>query len=414
VPTGGGWERADKRLVIPVHANVALDYGWEGEVTLGGGAGHDPAAMFTNGAVYGGQSWTWRAESGDWRHFLFEMAEPAAGTYLLTRTTWQDPVPGWADIDTRLWGPAPDRYSTEDPDYFGPHSMQKIGQSPFLHLGRGNYAFQTSSGAGEDWVVAPAGAGLHEVTLHNVRSSGRQFEMPFETRVGGLVVEPARIEITGNACRAVRVTSQVELPDIALASAGLSVPESLKDLPISQTGSVDQSYKHNIRLGEAVQVFNVTVTGKPGDDLDLYMLFDRNGDGQFDRASEQIAVANGPGGTETIALGAQPRGAYQAWIHGSTVAAGTSTFDLDVRTIGGDDLHLEYVPGTIPAGRPYAFEVCVRDVDLNQAPPTAEGVVTLGPAGAPALLSLPVQWTARPPDLYLPALLKEGVLGEGW
>lgn len=415
IATGGGWELPGRRLVIPVNASVAARYDWRAALTLGGPESADPDALYDNGSVYGTQSWTWRAESGDWRHFFVEMAEPDAGTMLVTRTTWEDSKPGQADIDTRIWGPAEDTFTTDDPDFFGPHGMTRIGQSPWLHGGRGNYAFQTSSGGNDDWVSAPAGAGLHEVTLHNVRSSGTQFQMPFEVTVGALKVEPAVIRIAGNACRAVRLTTGMDLPRFEAFSAGLSVPSLVTGLAISQTPSVAAGHAtHDIRVDSPPRLFEVTATGRPDDDIDLYVLYDRDGDGVFNQQTEVVGTANGPGSTETIALPAgQPAGRYQAWVHGSAVAGGDGTFDLRVRVIAGDQVHLANLPAEVKGGQGYTFDVCVRGVDLAAAPAVQEGIVAFGPGGAPGLVQLAVEWV-REPDRWralLPALLAGWEIG---
>jgi len=413
VAIGGGWEmQSVKRVVIPVNANVAAAYDWTGGVTLGGEAGDDRAALYNNGAVYGGQAWTWRAESGDWRHFFFDMARPQPGTYLVARTRWQDPnKAGLSDIDTRIWGPTMDDFSRENPDWFGPHSMTKIAESPFLHVGSGRYAFNTSTGGNDDWVVAPAGEGLHEVTLHNVRSSGTLYEMPFETAIGSLRVEPSPIQITGNHCRTANLTSGIDLPGVKFVGAGLSVPTTRKDVPISQTNQAG-AYKEDVRLDQPARYFEVAITGRPTDDLDLFIVFDRDGDGQFNAQTETIAVANGPQASERIQLRTeQPAGRYQVWVQGASVAGGTSTFDLDIRALSGDNVRVVNPPSEIQGGRTYPLEVCVSGVDLATAPAEQAGAVILGPAGAPTMLVLPVRWGARsaPRGLFLPALLASGM-----
>lgn len=410
VAAGGGWELPDRRLVIPVNANLARDYDWQGAVTLGGPAADDRDAPYNNGAVYGGQSWLWRAESGDWRHFLFEMAEPPAGTHLVTRTTWEDPAPGQADIDTRLWGPLPDAYSQANPDWFGPHSMAKIGQSPFLHLGRGNYAFHSSSGGNEDWVLAPAGAGLHEVSLHNVRSSGLQFEMPFTTTLAALRVDPSPIALSGNACRDLSLSSGLALEGLTVQAAGLGRPEQFRALPITQTQAINMGHRQDLRLESPAPFMEVAIRGRVGDDLDLYVLLDANADGSFDPQTEMLASSTSPLQDETITLQTQlPAGDYQIWVHGSSVVGGTGSFDMDLRAISGDQVFVRGAPDRIPAGATARFEVCVRGVDLATAPERMEGILSLGPAAAPGMLVLPIDW-ARAPEapagLYLPALLR--------
>ena len=49
---------------------------------------------YNNGSVFGATDWNWRAESGDWRFFYFDVPqEPASGSLFLVETTWDDDAP---------------------------------------------------------------------------------------------------------------------------------------------------------------------------------------------------------------------------------------------------------------------------------------------------------------------------------
>jgi hypothetical protein len=44
--------------------------------------------LYNNGSVFDAKDWSWRAESGDWRFFYFDVPEdPPAGTQFLLRLT---------------------------------------------------------------------------------------------------------------------------------------------------------------------------------------------------------------------------------------------------------------------------------------------------------------------------------------
>lgn len=92
---------------------------------------------------------------------------------------------------------------------------------------------------------------------------------------------------------------------------------------------------------------------------------------------------------------------------------GDGTFDLRVRVIAGDQVHLANLPAEVKGGQGYTFDVCVRGVDLAAAPAVQEGIVAFGPGGAPGLVQLAVEWV-REPDRWralLPALLAGWEIG---
>ncbi len=425
VPPPGGFERESLRTVVPVIASVAADYDWQGAVTLGGAGARDPDTGYDNGAMRGAFHWNWRPEAGDWRFFFLNATPPEDNTMWLFRTVWDDDVAG-SDIDTRIWGPLQDRYSDpehpsngdedwSDPAWYGPYSLGRIGGSPYLHRGGGVFAFDTTSGGNEDWVTAAAGAGLHEVMLHNVLFTGSQIDMPYETTAASLHLSSGQVHLYADRCATVILTSQMALPGFTARGVGMAAPEELKDQPVQQDDANDvgtTTYRHDTTLATDAVSLRITVDGQDDDDLDLFLLRDNDGDGQFTYPDELYAQApNGPTADEELVLGATPAGPYQVWVHGFGVVGDDSTFDLTIFALAGDDLYAKDVPAEVAAGVPANLQVCANIEQLAGQDGPASGMLYFGPAGAPNLMALPVTWWRAMPTVHLPLSLRLESIG---
>ncbi len=414
VRTPGGYELPQKRLVIPVTAQTGARYDWLGSIRLGGDDDLDPDAPYPNGIVRGAFNWSWRAESGDWRFLFVDAEHPPADTYWLFRTTWQDEDTRQSDIDTRVYGPAADAFSNPDdpsnrtatppfadPGWYGHHSMGLLVRSSYLVSGS-RWPFDTTSGGNEDWLMAPARAGLHEVMLHNVLFSGSAIDMPFEHLVSSIRIRPSPLALYGTDCAGLEITSQVDLEGFRLRAFGLSVPERIERQPAAQDDAqnpASASFKHGVRLTTDAGRFTVTLTGDAQDNLDLFLLRDANADGQFTYPGEVVAQSTGARASERIALrGIAPQGAYQVWVLGTRVPNPGTTFDLVMDVIQGDRLTTT-APPRLEAGETVTLEVCADLAGMEEASGPAAGVLWFGPAGAPLLFEWPVAWqkTAPPP-----------------
>jgi hypothetical protein len=408
----GGYELPNLRTVIPVVANVAPVYNWTGAVTLGGADGYDPDAPYNNGGMWGSYRWDWRAESGDWRFYFIDADTAPANTSWLYRTTWDDPVDGESDIDTRIFGPTNDRYSDpdhpanraegeedqSDPVWYGPYTMGLITRSPYVSNGGSLFAFNTSSGLAEDWLASPATEGLHEVMLDNVLFSGRQIDLPFRTEVGSVRLGAAAAEVSGDQCGKLGVTPTIALEGLNVRTYGLTsgMPESFTDVAVPQDDANDvasSTFKHDVVVTDEPAWFEITLDGEDDDDLDLWLLRDANADGTFAYPDEVVANSSGPAADELIVLpGDAVSGAYQVWVHGFAVN-GESKFDLTIDVAAGDTVTLKDAPERMAAGQTTDLEVCVDTTQIPVDVTKGSGVIVFGPGGAPTLLKAPVRWT---------------------
>ncbi len=454
VPPPGGYELPNQRTVIPINTNVAATYAWKGSLSFGGAKADDRDATYNNGAVQGTFKWNWRPESGDWRFFFFDITEKAGpGTYWLFRTTWQDAMQQQSDIDTRVYGPVADRFSDpnhpanqpnptapaapvedmSDPDWYGPYTLNLLARSNYLVAGS-VWPFNTSTGKNEDWLaLTPGMTGLHEVMLHNVLFSGSQFDMPFETtvsslrvasRVGTTQTSPAapggNVTLIGTQCSQLEITSEMDMPALSMRGYGMSVPTVTRGLTVTQSlvpaDRTTASFKHDVKLTEEAGRFRVSISGKPTDDLDLFLLYDANKDQIFAYPQEVVAQSLGDFAEEAAALpGLAAAGNYQIWVQGYQLAGGATetTFDMTVDIVSGNTIQLKNVPTALVAGQTAVVDVCADQGPLAGQNGPASGLVAFGPDSMPTLFQVPVTWWRQLPlSIWLPVQVQRFVFGE--
>jgi hypothetical protein len=422
IPTGGGHEPADYRLSIPVTAAVAPPYDWTGNLVMGGTAGHDPDAPYTNGAVRG--TYVGGTDSGDWRFYFADAAKPAPGTFMVLKTTWDDPNERQADIDSRLYGPAPDRFTNpgdpsneeddwSDPAWYGPSNVQLLAQSRQLVVAAtGRAVFNTTSGENEDWLsaMAPANGGLLEVMLRNVLFSGAEADLPFESTLGSIRINPYPVAIYGDGCSNVTISSTMAMSGFSTQTAGLAEPTTPSEEEIQQDNPDDPttaSFKKELDIPSVIAVFRVRVEPKASDDTDLFVLRDANDDGTYDPSTELVASSTNPAGiVDSVSLTNQPAGKYAIWVLGWEVPTSPSTFVYSDDIIYGDNLSVQGAPAELQPGQAYTLEVCVDPSTVQGKDGPLRGVLVLQPEGAPGLVTVDVTWLRERPvfNIYLPWL----------
>ena len=98
------------------------------------------------------------------RFFFVDADLPEPSTHWLFRTTWSD-EPDTSDIDTRVFGPAADPYTSPedpaderfDPDWYGPYTLGLLARSPYRVQHGTVWPFDTSSGANEKPLITDDG-----------------------------------------------------------------------------------------------------------------------------------------------------------------------------------------------------------------------------------------------------------------
>ena len=377
--------------IVPVSITVAPTIAQDGSGNITGGlefGGADVAAaqsnsLYNNGSVFGATDWTWRAESGDWRFFYFDVpSAPPTGTLFLADTTWDDAAP-YTDLDTLIFGPSANTYQLfggSEP-IGGPYILDTVGKSQNANISAGIWTFNTATGGNEEVVAGPAQKGLHAVVQHQVNFQGDKFDVPFETNLGSAKVDPASVtQAVSSDAGSFDVTfsSTVDLTGLRAEGFGLNQP-------VVSTETAHQDDPNNPATASVKKSFVVSHASRatfdvnlPGNDIDLYVL----------RSGQLVGSSTTASGHETVTLIRPPDGTYEVWVHGFSVT-GAPTFPLTFDALQGNDLTVTGVPsGAVPAGTPVTIHVV-----YSKAMTSGQdyfGELLLGPTTAPSALSVPI------------------------
>ena len=146
--------------------------------------------LYNNGSVFGGTDWAWRAESGDWRFFFFDLAKAPAAGYA---------VPDRHDVGGRRAVHRP-RHADHGPvgepvpavrrhgPFGAPYILNTVGKSQNTNTGAGVWKFDTATRRTREVITAPAQEGLQSLVQHQVGWTGDKFDVPFTTKLGSATV----------------------------------------------------------------------------------------------------------------------------------------------------------------------------------------------------------------------------------
>lgn len=383
---------------VPVVANVAA---YSTDFLFGGPP--DTKTLYDNGRVNGYFDWASNAADGDWRFYFVDVPDSTpAGTSLLVDNRWSGAN---TDIDTIIMGPTLDCYSNgvgcddiKVPGFksiYGPYTLYPVGGSNRLLASAGRWLYDTSTGGPREMVAAPAKPGLNLVALQNVMFDGATTEEMFQGQVGTISATPNPVDLFVDSKTAgtvpMTVKSSLPLPDLQVAAFGLGVPEQMT-LPQVQDDPDDPStstYKYPITAKDAAFI-EVTTKAAAGD-LDLFLLYDKNADGNFNFDDEVLASSTTSTGNEHVKITFPADGNYLAAVHGWGVQAG-GMFDLIINVVQGTDLKVVNLPaGPYQPNTPIHFDL---QWTLDEPLPVdgeALGVVLLGPSGAESAIQIPVR-----------------------
>ncbi|GIV84235.1 MAG: hypothetical protein KatS3mg052_1242 [Candidatus Roseilinea sp.] len=317
------------------------------------------------------------------------------GMKMLVKDEWQGPAPR-TDIDTIVLGPRPTSlgsgwYDVPEPAFYGPYVLDTVAKSPNQNTGAGVWRFNTSSGANEDWVVAPFPDwrpdrdGLHAFLQHNVLFEGAQHDVVFTKTIGTLQSAPAAFVITtfvdSGIVGVASLTAGLALNSITHTGFLISpTVQTWTNEPIGFAGSSTIEWTHVFNLSGAYSL--QLNTSSALSDIDLY-LFRWTGS-----AWQQMAASNGPTSAENITLNNPPDGTWLIGINNYAGPAGTFNLTKQVKyNVGG--ISFSGAPsGSVPANAPITFTVHYSH--SMQPGSVYEGLVFVGPPEAPRLVQLPV------------------------
>lgn len=366
------------------------------------------APQIINLSEYSGQGEVilrFRYVAPDW-HWWWQVDE--VGLYLENPSaSFDEEKPDLTDVDTAIYGSAPDDFAAGDPDFFGPSGVAFSGGSDSAWLGAGTWAFDTVTGGPKEVAGGPLADGLGYISLHNVLNAGRVAGEPVVGNAYQLSVDP--VPLTGTADTLVgtkpptvgtewqvTVQSTADIDEgLAATGFGMSLPDDRQDEVIHQDNPNDlctASWVEGITIQNGGLLEVTTTSNKPGLDIDLFLLLD-GGDGVFNCGDEfLIAGSTTATSEEHVKLTLPPNGLYWVIVHGWNVPGGESTFDISLDVIQGNGLTATNFPdGPLAANTPITFDVSAT---VPYAPGTTwEGLLYLSPSSAPTALVIPVTVT---------------------
>ena len=353
--------------IIPTTVNVAVPSS-EMLFTLGGT--ERAATPYDNGRMFGG--WTWYSvyEEGDWRYYYYDADTGFDQQYLYVRNQWGemcDNMPAFNE--TVLWNPNPgDQFSLAEPEKFGPYGLQYAGGTwdaygPQTGWGNPREGSWWMDGDGmyqpESRVWGTLWDGLNQVQFRNILNTGDiACGEAFEATGGVFGVDAPMdgIQIDTDDLSGSFELDAVSPVDglMAYASGFSGEKETFRNQDVPQ-GKHYEEWPADLMDGW-VYTFGVTNTsgieietfGPNSSDIDLYLMYDANGDGIFTPWDnrEQLASSYTFGSHEYIEYYGDfnngnmvQDGTYAVVMYGYYVESGDQ-FDLHLTTYGGDSLSI--------------------------------------------------------------------------
>ncbi len=225
---------------------------------------------------------------------------------------------------------------------------------------------------------------------------------------------PGSVSIQGQECAPIPITAGMDVDRLETRAYGPSRPIVRTGLPIQQDAfrrPDTASFKMDVDLSSSAGLLTAFVNGEDDDDLDLYVLFDADIDGEFRYPYEVLwpneHTVNRTSHEAIIIPGSQPAGHYQVWVHGYDVEGEDSKFDLGVLAISNPNLSLSDVPISLEAGQTYEPTVCATGRARGSEP--LVGLVEMLYGSPPRRVAVMVDWQPPPgTELFLPLTI------DGW
>jgi hypothetical protein len=161
-----------------------------------------------------------------------------------------------------------------------------------------------------------------------------------------------------------------------------TAPQVLRQQRATQDDPNDPStsgYRRDLEVGADSHLIDVSADGPDDVDIDLYLMRDANADGVFTFPDELIESSATATAHERIRVPVSP-GRYQVWVHGWSVPAGITTFDLQIDLVRGQ-LWPDVIPADLPLRRVGSQAIAEDVLHLLRTGP--------GPVTGPADRSFP-------------------------
>jgi C-terminal processing protease CtpA/Prc len=240
----------------------------------------------------------------------------------------------------------------------GPSAFTRISDGPPTEIvaSTASQIYSTTVGIRDDPPWTASGSAELPLTLltddHPAPATARfagALRMARRAYLAGAAVPAAVAETTwrgvGSDGLAVRTSAldQFGEPQVT-AEPGQTVRQDDPDDPASG------SYRRGFVAPSGTQRIDVTTSAADGNDVDVYLLNDLNGDGTFSFPDELVAVSSGSTANEDARLvGPELGGNYELVIHGFSVPAGSAPVDVTTTVHSGRQWP-DLIPADLPAG----------------------------------------------------------------
>jgi len=346
----------------------------------------------------GNSGWYWSWQIDDVR--VVDASYPYdPNAHVIVRDVWDNPAPH-NDIDTYVFGPTTSDLNAVnfgvwggnwwDPAFFGPYTLDTVGNSADDRAGRSVWRFNTSSGKNEDWVTFPIQDGLHEIFQHNILYEGTKFDMVFTKTLGLLTEDVHAFDIQTyddkGTVGQVTVQCSMDLNGLTAKGFGLGGPEHFINEPIDFISSSTIEWTNTFSVSNGLKI-DLTTSSPDIPDIDLYLF-------HWDGATwQQMGASTSADADEHIQYMDPADGNWMVGINNWSGPAGH--FNLTRVVVEGTSLSVTGgSTDPVPAGTPVVFTV---NYDHQMTPgDTYEGMVVLGPPEAPNLKQVPVSVTRLP------------------
>ena len=366
--------------IVPVTVNVAVPND-DLLFNLGGTAA--AGTPYDNGRMNGG--WTWYSvyEEGDWRYYYYDANTGFDQQYLYVNNQWgthHTNMPAFNE--TLVWGPNPgDQFSLKEPAKYGPYGMQFAGGTPYANTfpwwswwGDPREGFWWQNGDGTPLPESRAWAtlwdGLNQVQFRNILLSGTEFGEDFASTAGVFGVDAPETGLTINTDQSsgsFTLDAVSPVDGLVAYASGFGEEQWFRNQNVPQGKHTDfppadlmSGWVHTFTATN-LSAIQISTFGL-GSDIDLYLLYDANGDGVFNFYDnrEYLADSTWGGSNEYIwysggvGIPFVADGTYAVVMYGYDIQPGDQ-FDLRLVTYGGDKLNVaganagnNYVLGATP------------------------------------------------------------------
>ena len=182
----------------------------------------------------------------------------------------------------------------------------------------------------------------------------------------------------------VTISTGIDLDGLAADGFGLSAPVTTRET-VLQDDPEDPStasFSTNVDIAHGALLEITTANSADQSDIDLYV---------YGPDGELVATSLTPTDEERVEIRFPVDGTYRIDVHGWQVVDGTDEFDLTINAVQGIDVTVTGLAPSIVAGGSDIFEIAWSTAGKPAG--TYQGVVLLGPTGAPGLFRIPLEIT---------------------